>query len=217
MALALLLGGGGFAAWKFEWFSGNGEAVSFGKNAPPPAADKADPSAPATAAKPSGDPDVLMPTGPKSDFKQTAELEDGTIIAKTRLTGAKSGFEGNVWVWAPKEYDDPKYAKSAFPVLISLPGGNGFPDNYWADRSLGLQKAITDGAKAGTSLPFVVSCRSSIRTPSTTTTAPTSPARRRWARGSPRTFRTSPRPTSVRTSPVTAGPSWAPPPAPSSA
>ncbi len=155
VALALLLGGG-FAAWKLEWFSGNGEAVSFGKNTPPPASGKTDPSAPATAAKPTGDPDVLMPTGPKSDFKQTAKLEDGTIIAKTRLTGAKSGFEGNVWVWAPKEYDDPKYAKSAFPVLISLPGGNGFPDNYWSDRSLGLQKAISDGAKAGTSLPFVV-------------------------------------------------------------
>ncbi|MET9603182.1 alpha/beta hydrolase-fold protein [Streptomyces sp. NPDC006459] len=156
VALALLLGGGGFAAWKLDWFSGNGEAVSFGKNTPPPAAGKTDPSAPAAAATPTGDPDVLMPTGPKSDFKQTAKLEDGTIIAKTRLTGAKSGFEGNVWVWAPKEYDDPKYAKSAFPVLISLPGGNGFPDNYWSDRSLGLQKAISDGAKAGTSLPFVV-------------------------------------------------------------
>ncbi|ARE78928.1 hypothetical protein B6R96_13130 [Streptomyces sp. Sge12] len=156
VALALLLGGGGFAAWKLDWFSGNGEAVSFGKNTPSPAAGKTDPSAPATAATPTGDPDVLMPTGPKSDFKQTAKLEDGTIIAKTRLTGAKSGFEGNVWVWAPKEYDDPKYAKSAFPVLISLPGGNGFPDNYWSDRSLGLQKAISDGAKAGTSLPFVV-------------------------------------------------------------
>ncbi|MFE5809515.1 alpha/beta hydrolase [Streptomyces sp. NPDC056491] len=157
VALALLLGGGGFAAWKLDWFSGNGEAVSFGKNPQPPAAaGKTDPSAPATAAKPTGDPDVLMPTGPKSAFKQTAKLDDGTIVAKTRIAGAKSGFEGDVWVWAPKEYDDPKYAKSGFPVLIALPGGNGFPDNYWADRSLGLQKAITDGAKAGTSLPFIV-------------------------------------------------------------
>ncbi|WP_405815327.1 MULTISPECIES: alpha/beta hydrolase-fold protein [unclassified Streptomyces] len=156
LALALLLGGGGFAAWKLDWFSGNGEDVSFGKNTSPPATGKADPSAPATAATPSGDPDVLMPTGPKSGFKQTSKLEDGTIIAKTRLAGAKSGFEGNVWVWAPKEYEDPKYAKSAFPVLIALPGGNGFPDNYWADYSLGLQKAISDGTKAGTSLPFIV-------------------------------------------------------------
>ncbi|MFJ3722539.1 alpha/beta hydrolase [Streptomyces sp. NPDC090045] len=155
VALALLLGGGGFAAWKLDWFSGNGEAVSFGKT-PPPAPEKSEPGSPATPAKPSGDPDVLMPTGPKSDFKQTTKLDDGTIIAKTRLAGAKSGFEGDVWVWAPKEYDDPKYAKSGFPVLIALPGGNGFPANYWSDRSLGLQKAISDGVQAGTSLPFIV-------------------------------------------------------------
>ncbi|MFC9297758.1 alpha/beta hydrolase [Streptomyces sp. NPDC057011] len=154
VALALLLGGGGFAAWKLDWFSGNGEKVTFGAATPPPAADKK--TTPSEAPKPSGDPDVLMPTGPKSDFKQTTKLDDGTIIAKTRLAGAKSGFEGDVWVWAPKEYDDPKYAKSGFPVLIALPGGNGFPDNYWADRSLGLQKAISEGVKAGTSLPFIV-------------------------------------------------------------
>ncbi|WP_435886117.1 alpha/beta hydrolase [Streptomyces erythrochromogenes] len=155
VALTLLLGGGGFAAWKLDWFSGNGEAVTFGKN-PPPDAGKPDAGKPAAEAKPSGDPDVLMPTGPKSDFKQTTKLDDGTIIAKTRLTGAKSGFEGDVWVWAPKQYDDPKYAKSGFPVLIALPGGNGFPANYWSDRSLGLQKAISEGAQAGTSLPFIV-------------------------------------------------------------
>ncbi|MFJ8160886.1 alpha/beta hydrolase [Streptomyces sp. NPDC096136] len=158
---ALVLGGGGFAAYKNEWFDGNGQAVSFGKNHQPaaagtdggPAKKGASPSASPT---PTGDPDVQLPAGPKSDFKQTTKLDDGTVIAKTRLAGAKSGFEGDVWVWAPKEYDDPKYAKSAFPVLIALPGGNGFPTNYWADRSLGLQKAVSEGVQAGTSLPFVV-------------------------------------------------------------
>ncbi|MEV7522374.1 alpha/beta hydrolase-fold protein [Streptomyces sp. NPDC091371] len=157
VALALLLGGGGFAAWKLDWFSGNGDAVTFGKPTPPPAApEKTDPVTPSASPTPTGDPDVQLPSGPKSDFKQTTKLDDGTIIAKTRLAGAKSGFEGDVWVWAPKEYEDPKYAKSAFPVLIALPGGNGFPNNYWADRSLGLQKAISEGVQAGTSLPFVV-------------------------------------------------------------
>lgn len=157
VVLGLVLGGGGFAAWKLDWFSGNGEAVSFGKNPGPPAEGKTDPGAPATPPPaPSGDPDVLMPTGPRSGFKQTTKLDDGTVIAKTRLAGAKSGFEGDVWVWAPKEYDDPKYATSGFPVLIALPGGNGFPSNYWSDRSLGLQKAIAEGVQAGTSLPFIV-------------------------------------------------------------
>ncbi|MFE9563187.1 alpha/beta hydrolase [Streptomyces sp. NPDC006487] len=159
MAFVLLLGGGGFAAWKLDWFSGNGSSVSFGTT--PPSADtgaaQGGPGeAPASPPTPTGDPDVRQATGPASAFKQTAKLDDGTVIAKTRLKGAKSGFEGDVWVWTPKEYGDPKYAKSGFPVLIALPGGNGFPDNYWADRSLGLQKAIGEGVKAGTSLPFIV-------------------------------------------------------------
>ncbi|MEV7725583.1 alpha/beta hydrolase-fold protein [Streptomyces sp. NPDC087917] len=169
---ALLLGGTGFAAWKNEWFSGNGEAVSFGGTDTPAAGSggasgsgsgagsgsgqKGGSAAPSTPAAPTGDPDVLLPSGPKSEFKQTAKLDDGTVIAKTRLVGAKSGFEGDVWVWTPKEYGDPKYDKSAFPVLIALPGGNGFPTNYWADRSLGLQKAIAEGVQAGTSLPFIL-------------------------------------------------------------
>lgn len=159
VAFALVLGGGGFAAWKLDWFSGNGSAVSFGKTQPPAGAEgeKQGPGRdPAIPPAPTGDPDVRLETGPRAEFKQTAKLDDGTIIAKTRLKGAKSGFEGDVWVWTSKEYDDPKYAKSAFPVLIALPGGNGFPNNYWADRSLGLQKAVSEGVRDGTSLPFVL-------------------------------------------------------------
>ncbi|MFK0218905.1 alpha/beta hydrolase [Streptomyces vinaceus] len=165
VAFVLLLAGAGFAAWKLEWLSGNGSSVSFGKapaSAPAgapsatPGAAASSPGAPSPSAPPAGDPDVALPTGPRSDFRQTAELDDGTVIAKARLAGAKSGFEGDVWVWTPKEYKEAKYEKSAFPVLIALPGGNGFPSNYWSDRSLGLQKAISEGVKAGTSLPFIV-------------------------------------------------------------
>ncbi|MCY0927737.1 alpha/beta hydrolase-fold protein [Streptomyces sp. H27-H1] len=159
VAFVLVLCGGGFAAWKLDRFSGNGSAVSFGKTPPPAGAEggKQGPGRdPASPPAPIGDPDVQLETGPRAQFKQTAELDDGTIIAKTRLKGAKSGFEGDVWVWTPKEYSDPKYAKSAFPVLIALPGGNGFPNNYWADRSLGLQKAVSEGVRDGTSLPFVL-------------------------------------------------------------
>ncbi|MGW5395447.1 alpha/beta hydrolase [Streptomyces sp. NPDC003952] len=158
VAFVLVLGGGGFAAWKLDWFSGNGSSVSFGKTPPPagPGAEQGTGPATASPPAPTGDPDVRLATGPASEFKQTTKLDDGTIIAKTRLKGAKSGFEGDVWVWTPKEYGEAKYAKSGFPVLIALPGGNGFPNNYWADRSLGLQKAISEGVQAGTSLPFIV-------------------------------------------------------------
>ncbi|WP_424211996.1 alpha/beta hydrolase [Streptomyces sp. BI20] len=152
LVFVLAAGGVGYYGWQKEWFDGNGEVVSFDK-----------PAGQAKGGGASGTPDagekasdVSMPTGPAAEFKQTTKLDDGTRIVKTRLKGAKSGFEGDVWAWVPKEYEDPKYAKSGFPVLIALPGGEGFPTNYWADRSLGLPQAIAEGAAAGKNLPFIL-------------------------------------------------------------
>ncbi|WP_066936033.1 alpha/beta hydrolase [Streptomyces sp. NBRC 110611] len=106
------------------------------------------------------DNDTLMPTGPKADLRNTRTLDDGTQIARTKLTGAKSGVTGSVWVWAPKEYKDPKYAKSGFPVLIALPGGLGSPKekvtNYWVGGDIKLQENIAKWAAEGKSLPFIV-------------------------------------------------------------
>ncbi|WSK25376.1 alpha/beta hydrolase-fold protein [Streptomyces sp. NBC_01298] len=148
LGLALLAGGGG--AYQFGLFSDIGDPVSFGK---PPSADSAASAASDTGAAPG----VRMPTGPKASFVRTSRLPDGTQIAKTTLRGKKSGFTGDVWVWVPKEYDDPAYADSAFPVLISLPGGRGYPTNYWGTGpGLGLQQAVSDGAKSGKSLPFIL-------------------------------------------------------------
>lgn len=142
--LALALAAGGGAAYKAGLFSDIGDPVSFGKIQESAAAEDIRPG-------------VLMPTGPKAEFTRTSRLPDGTQIAMTTLTGPKSGFTGDVWVWVPKEYDEPRYAKSAFPVLISLPGGRGYPKNYWGTGpGLGLQQAVIDGVKAGTSLPFIL-------------------------------------------------------------
>ncbi|MER7764917.1 alpha/beta hydrolase-fold protein [Streptomyces sp. NPDC097619] len=144
-ALALtLVAGGGFAVWKFDLLSDNGEPISFGRGHAK--------EAPVTAVRPG----VRMPTGPAASFVRSSRLPDGTEIGKTTLVGAKSGFTGDVWVWVPKEYEDPRYARSAFPVLISLPGGRGYPKNYWMGTGLGLQKAVSDGVAAGTSLPFIL-------------------------------------------------------------
>ncbi|TQK52601.1 putative esterase [Streptomyces sp. SLBN-118] len=99
---------------------------------------------------------TLMPTGPKASFTTANSLDDGTKIGVTTLQGKKSGFEGKVWVWAPKEYFDPKYANSGFPVLIALPGGNGYPKNYWMGTDLKLQSSISKWSKEGKSLPFIV-------------------------------------------------------------
>jgi pimeloyl-ACP methyl ester carboxylesterase len=114
-----------------------------------------------TQAKPVDD-DTLMPTGPKSDFRITRTLDDGTHIGRATLQGAKSGVTGSVWVWAPKEYNDPKYAKSGFPVLVALPGGLGSPQekggvtNYWVGGDIKLQENLTKWTEEGKSLPFIV-------------------------------------------------------------
>lgn len=99
---------------------------------------------------------TLMPTGPAASFTTQNTLDDGTKIGVTTLEGKKSGFRGKVWVWAPKEYFDPAYANSGFPVLIALPGGNGYPKNYWMGTDLELQSSISKWSKKGKSLPFVV-------------------------------------------------------------
>lgn len=113
--LALTLAGAGTAAYRYGLFSDIGDPVAFGK---------IQEKAGAVADVP---PEVQMPTGPKASFVRTSRLPDGTQIGRTTLTGKKSGFTGDVWVWVPKEYDDPRYAKSGFPVLISCPAAAATP------------------------------------------------------------------------------------------
>ncbi|MFJ9414860.1 alpha/beta hydrolase [Streptomyces sp. NPDC101227] len=125
-------------------FSDEGEPLSF---------DAPDRPAPASAP---ADPTVRMPTGPRSEFRTANTLDDGTKIGVTTLHGKKSGFTGKVWVWAPKEYYEDRYRNSAFPVLIALPGGPGYPVNYWMGTDLKLQSTVSDMVTAGRSKPFLV-------------------------------------------------------------
>ncbi|MFE2529476.1 alpha/beta hydrolase [Streptomyces sp. NPDC059382] len=126
-------------------FTDKGSSVTFGT--PPAGGD---------GAKPVANSKMLMPTGPAAAFKNTKTLDDGTHVAVTTVTGKKSGFTGKVWVWAPKEYNDPKFAKSGFPVMIALPGGPGYPSNYWMDPGMGLQPSISKWYSEGKSKPFIL-------------------------------------------------------------
>ncbi|MEV4442246.1 alpha/beta hydrolase-fold protein [Streptomyces sp. NPDC049577] len=144
----------GLIAWpllnRFGVFSDKGDRISFSRPAPRGSATGSGPSA-------SVDAGTRLPTGPEAEFTVESTLPDGTKIAHTTLHGPKSGFTGPVWVWAPKEYtDDPRYARSGFPVLIALPGGEGAQQNYWMGADLGLQTSIARWAGEGKSLPFVV-------------------------------------------------------------
>lgn len=109
------------------------------------------------------DSNTLMPTGPKADFRNEKTLSDGTQVGVVTITGPKSGFKGSIWVWAPKEYTDPKFAKSGFPVLIALPGGPGNDSNYWSVGEFGkgsskvsLQGTVSKMYQEGKSKPFLL-------------------------------------------------------------
>lgn len=100
---------------------------------------------------------ATVPHGAHAVFTdQRTTLAGGTKIAMTTYRGKRSGFTGKVWVWAPPQYYDPRYAKSAFPVLIALPGSYGYPSNYWTRGDLGLQEDVARWTAQGSSLPFIV-------------------------------------------------------------
>ncbi|MFG2996970.1 alpha/beta hydrolase [Streptomyces sp. NPDC048340] len=98
-----------------------------------------------------------MPTGPEPELKIAGTIpEDGSKVMVTTLAGKKSGFTGKVWLWLPPQYKDPKYAHSGFPVMIALPGGAGFPTNYWMGKDLKLEASISKWSQDGSSLPFIL-------------------------------------------------------------
>ncbi|MCB5178916.1 alpha/beta hydrolase [Streptomyces antimicrobicus] len=97
-----------------------------------------------------------LPTGPQAQWAKETDVDGGTTISVTTLVGRKSGFTGQVWVWVPRQYFEPKYSMSGFPVMIALPGGKGFPKTYWTQPGLGLQTGIHKWSQEGTSQPFIV-------------------------------------------------------------
>ncbi|MDJ0381146.1 alpha/beta hydrolase-fold protein [Streptomyces sp. G-G2] len=112
---------------------------------------------PGTPAHAPADPLTRMPMGPRPELRIAATIpEDGSKVMVTTLAGKKSGFTGKVWLWVPPQYKEPRYARSGFPVLIALPGGPGYPDNYWMDKNLKLESSVSKWSKEGSSLPFIL-------------------------------------------------------------
>ncbi|WP_242584989.1 alpha/beta hydrolase-fold protein [Streptomyces sp. MST-110588] len=101
---------------------------------------------------------ALMPTHPIS-FKEQRRVGGAggnTPIGVTTYRGPKSGFTGKVWVWAPPEYYEKRNADKGFPVMVALPGGPGYPVNYWIGADLKLEENLARWSKEGKSLPFIV-------------------------------------------------------------
>ncbi|MGV9263735.1 alpha/beta hydrolase [Kitasatospora sp. NPDC003701] len=108
---------------------------------------------PPATSNPSGK--VLMPTGPAASFTKARDTAAGQILMTT-LNGPKSGVSGKVWVWLPPEYNDPKFARTGFPVLTLYAGGQSAGYNTWTDNQLPIQEIDADLAKAGKAHPFIM-------------------------------------------------------------
>ncbi|RKE18815.1 esterase family protein [Streptomyces sp. TLI_171] len=144
LALAVPLaacGGGGSGANDAK------AAISAGRASGPAAATSTPPPP-----KPSK---VLMPTGPAAQFAKARDTSAGPILMTT-VTGAKSGVSGKVWVWLPPQYNDPKYAKTGFPVLTLYAGGQSAGYNTWTDNQLPIQEVDQQLVAEGKAHPFIM-------------------------------------------------------------
>ncbi|MEE1781936.1 alpha/beta hydrolase-fold protein [Streptomyces sp. SP17BM10] len=97
---------------------------------------------------------VQTPTGQPA-LTKVRDTAAGPIMM-TKLAGPKSGVTGQVWVWLPPEYNDPKYAKTGFPVLTLYAGGQSNGYNTWTDNQLPIQEVDEELAKAGKAHPFIM-------------------------------------------------------------
>jgi len=77
----------------------------------------------------------------------------GRLLATT-LAGPASGVTMRVWVWLPPQYDDPRYARTNFPVLVLFPGGDGVGYTQWF--SFGQPELVASKSAAGQVSPFIM-------------------------------------------------------------
>lgn len=120
-----------------------------GKKAPAAASSAVAGPSPSAAGK------VQMPAGPAAAMTKARDTAHGPIMT-TKLAGPKSGVTGQVWVWLPPEYHDPKYAKTGFPVLTLFAGGQSNGYNTWAGSELPVQEEDVRLAKEGKAHPFIM-------------------------------------------------------------
>ncbi|WP_165365031.1 alpha/beta hydrolase-fold protein [Streptomyces sp. C] len=144
VALAVALAGCGTTKGE------KGEKGEKGKKAPAAAGSPAAP-----AASPSAEGKVRMPAGPVPAMTKARDTSAGPVMV-TRLAGPKSGVTGQVWVWLPPEYHDPKYAKTGFPVLTLFAGGQSNGYNTWAGSELPIPEEDVRLVKAGKAHPFIM-------------------------------------------------------------
>ncbi|MFJ6140651.1 alpha/beta hydrolase [Kitasatospora sp. NPDC092286] len=154
LAASLAACGSTDGSGKGDGVKAEGKAGASGTAAPGTPAGGSTSAAP-TSAAPAAPSKVLMPTGPPAVLSKARDTGAGQIMVTT-LNGPKSGVSGRVWVWLPPEYNDPKFARTGFPVLTLYAGGQSNGYNTWTDNQLPIQEIDAELSKAGKAHPFIM-------------------------------------------------------------
>ncbi|GGP72308.1 alpha/beta hydrolase [Streptomyces melanogenes] len=84
----------------------------------------------------------------------TGDPDIGPGLRLTHLKGALSGAEGEVYVWLPPQYGEPKYKNMDFPVVELLAGYPGSARDWWGN--LDVQTQLEPMMEHGEVAPFIL-------------------------------------------------------------
>ncbi|MEV5508896.1 alpha/beta hydrolase [Streptomyces orinoci] len=94
---------------------------------------------------------VSMP-GPPAQRAKFTKGDNG--LRETYFHGARSSLSGQVMVWTPPQYDDPRYRKTGFPVVMLLHGVPGSPQS-WLEQGK-MPGSYRKLLREGTTRPFIL-------------------------------------------------------------
>lgn len=94
---------------------------------------------------------VAMP-GPPADRAKFTHTDTGML--DTYFRGLHSQLSGQVIVWTPPQYSQPRYSHTHFPVVLLLHGVPGSPAS-WLEHG-GMPQDFQSLMNAGTSHPFIL-------------------------------------------------------------
>lgn len=94
---------------------------------------------------------VAMP-GPPPDRARFLRGDAG--MQQTYVRGPRSALSGQVMVWTPPQYDEPRFRRTPFPVVILLHGIPGSPQS-WLDQGH-MPADFAKLLRAGTTHPFIL-------------------------------------------------------------
>lgn len=90
-------------------------------------------------------------------LQQFTAVDDKLVpkdVQQTELKGQLSGVDGEVLVWLPPQYNDPKYAAKTFPVVELLPGFPGSSKAWFG--TLDVSEQLKPLMQNGQVTPFIL-------------------------------------------------------------